>query len=98
MVTQYHRTLAIPAGTLSAQRPRRNHLLASRWMAVFGLFGAGLAYLRSRSAQRVGPFRDPDRAYCADGRIDLVQEASEQSFPCSDPPCWTARSETRVPV
>ena len=38
------------------------------------------------------------RAYGADGGIDLVQEASEDSFPASDPPSWTARSETRIPA
>jgi hypothetical protein len=80
-----------------------------RWLAFLGLVGAGLAYFRSRSrrAERDGRpkadcveapgARDPSRVYCRDGSIDVVQEASEASFPASDPPGWTARNETRVP-
>jgi hypothetical protein len=80
-----------------------------RWLAFFGLLGAGVMYLRSMSADRRAsggrprarcqgaPARDPSRAYCRDGSIDVVHEASADSFPASDPPAWTSRNETRVP-
>ncbi len=38
------------------------------------------------------------RAYCLGGHVDVVQESSEDSFPASDPPSWTARSDVRIPV
>ena len=99
MATTHQHTLGYQSGNANTHRWNREHLYAPRWLAVFGLLGAGLMYLRSRTAGRpTAAVRDPDRVYCRDGRIDVVQEASEDSFPCSDPPAWTQRSETRVPV
>ena len=95
MTTYHHRTLGYHLGHAHMHRLR-----TSRWLAAAGLLGAGLAYLRSRTFHRAATATnpgDPDRVHCRDGQIDLVHEASEQSFPCSDPPAWTGRSETRVP-
>jgi len=83
----------------------------TQWIGFLSLLDAGLMYLRGISRQASAllggrlhasscqsPDQDPDRTYCPDGSIDVVQEASEDSFPASDPPGWTDRNETHVPA
>lgn len=66
--------------------------LGTKWRSLLARYGAGVnTAVYDGPAQAAKEERHPAGTYIA----DVVGEASDDSFPCSDPPGWVQRNENR---